>query len=298
MDRLRPIPTPTLPEPELAFAASRPRPHVPVVQASLVAAAAVIAGIAFTDMPDAADRAVAWGTGLVLAAGVVGVSLAWAYLAGMRLREESLTVQRAEDAARLGRTEISAVMLGGLLSGAMVSPVNRGRALTAYVAALAKSDRFEEAVGAADALMAEGVPLDVELRLRASKVYCLLREDRLADADRSIGDVRKMGRDGPPGAVLALVETYREVRTRHLHDLLDAFAVRRDLVAKFMGRRAGDIDALVAWALLSAGNQPAAQTAWRRATLLVPAPELVSRYPELRDVSAALAPTPVPPEVR
>lgn len=287
-----------LPEPSLAIAASQPRPRFPFVPAAVVVASALLSSVAFSDISDGATRAVAWVMALLVTVGVVALSVAWAQHLSAKLREEGAVVRQAEEAQRLGRPDVAASLLGRVLANTMVSPVHRLQALGTYVAALARGGRYEEAVGAADAMMSEGVPPELAVRLRSAKVYALLREDRLADADRALGELRRMGREGPVGAALALAEAYRDVRTGHGADLLEAHPAMRELVARFLGARVGDIEALAAWARHRAGDLAGARRHWRRATLLQPVPELLQRYPELAPVASAIPAEPIPGELR
>lgn len=293
------VPTPAtlLPPPEQALLASAPRPRFPLVPMLMVGAIAVGGGLLLSNPPDDTARMAQLLFSTMIVVGAVGVATVWGAYMARRLRDEDAAVGRAEAAIMLRRHDAATWELAALVGAPMLSPLARARALAAYVTMLARTGRHDEAVRATDALLAEGVPDAMVPALRAVRTIALLRDDRLIDADRAINDLRKLGRDGQPGAFLALVEAYRDVRTGHGDDVLSHHTRRRALVRDALGTRVADLDALAAWAALRHGDEPGAAALWRRATVVRPAPELIWLYPELAEVAARLAPPNSPQEL-
>jgi hypothetical protein len=130
--------------------------------------------------------------------------------------------------------------------------------------------------------------------LKLGRAMSLLRDDRLYDADRAIVDLRRDGTGASAG--LELVEIYRDVKTGHPQDALERFDRQLAALKRALGCRTADAWGLAAAAKLMLGDAPGAQRAWQTATVLVPAVELVRRYPELSGVSQACAAAAVPQE--
>lgn len=294
------IPPPTgvvLPSYEEVMAASAVRPRMPVLPILAIITVVMVASAFVSDPTVPAARMAQWALAIMFPLVTGAAAVGWgAYQAG-RLRDEEAAVEQIEGAVRMRRFDMASWQLLAVLSHPMLSPMNRARALGAFLTTLARIGRFDESALMVDAMLAEGVPMGMVAPLRAVKAYVLLREDRLVDADRAVTDIRKMGRDGFSGAVLALAETYREVRTGHTEDLLAAHDKRRIAVAEELGHRVSDLDALAAWAAMTRKDDNLAKRLWRRATIVGQIGELVDRYPELKEVASRFTASPVPAEL-
>lgn len=286
-----------LPTPQEAVDQSRPRPRFPLMPVMLVGGVAIMVGLLMGDAPSDAGKLAQRGLAYLIPLVLLGLAVAWGGYMSRQLRDEEEAVCQIEDAVRLRTYEPMIWTLAGLLSRPMLSPLARARALFAYVGAMVKFGRFEEAALAVDLMLDEGVPVGMVGSLRGARAYAMLREDRLFDADRALTDIKKMGRDGPMGALLALSEQYRDVRTGHADDVLEKHSARRTLVAGHISTRVADLDALAAWAALRLGQRELASALWRRATTVGQASELTERYPELSSVAGELSPTPLPAEL-
>jgi hypothetical protein len=108
-----------------------------------------------------------------------------------------------------------------------------------------------------------------------------LREDHLFDADRAISELRRTEGAAGSGA-LALVEIYRDVKTGHPDDAIKTCEQKLPAMREQLGHRVGDAYGLVARAYDLLNRPAEAADAWRRATLLGPAIEMIRRYPELQ----------------
>jgi tetratricopeptide (TPR) repeat protein len=141
----------------------------------------------------------------------------------------------------------------------------------------------------------EHVALDASMGygLRVGRAMAMLHEDHLFDADRAIGELRRLG-DRNDSAGLALVEIYRDVKTGHPDEAIATFEQRAGLLRDKLGHRVADAYALVARAYDLIGNDAAAKQAWQRATLLSPTIELTRRYPEVAKTAARFEAAPAP----
>lgn len=286
-----------LPTPEDALLRSRLRPRFPLLPVAVVGGAAVMGGLMLGEAPTDAARLFQKALALFVPLGVLAVAIGWGAFLSRQLKEEERAVAAVEEAVRMRQFESAVWGLSGVLAKPMLSPLARVRALFAYVGALVRFGRFDEAVTAVDELLEEGVPSAMVAPLRGAKAFALLREDRLADADRAVTDLKKLGRDGPAGAVLALAEHYREVRTGHVAEVLEHHETRRKLIAQHFTSRVADADALAAWAAYQLGNISLAGKFWQRATTVGNVTELLERFPELSKLTSAIAPAPLPPEL-
>lgn len=287
----------TLPSPEQVLATSAVRPRMPLVPVLLVAAVATAIGFWGTEATGEPARlaralmAILVPAGLLAAAGAIGSGLA------RRLRREQEVVEQADTLLRARRYDAVVWTVLPLLESPMLSPLQRARALGLYVAVLPRFGRYDQAAHMVELMLQDGVPVGMVGPLRTARIYSLLREDRLVDADRAITELKRSGREGFTGALLALAEAYRDVRTGHGPDLLVAHAGRRQIVASELGPRVADLYALAAWAALRTGDENGAARFWRRATLVGSADELCERYPEVAGIAARLPVEPVPVEL-
>lgn len=288
----------SLPSPEQLLASSAVRPRLPIVPVLMVAAVATAIGLWQTSAPTQGAEAARAVLAMVVPLGLLGIAVAVGSSMRRRILREQQTVEEAEGSIRFRRYDRALWLLLGVLSGAMISPFQRARALGMYVAVLGRLGRHEQTVKLVEMMLEEGVLLSTVPALRTVRIHALLREDRLVDADRAITELKRSGREGHTGALLALAEAYRDVRTGHGGDLLEAHDRRRAVVASEIGTRVADLYALAAWAARRGGDIDKARQFWRRATLLGIERELVERYPELSDVARELPAEPLPPELR
>ena len=100
--------------------------------------------------------------------------------------------------------------------------------------------------------------------------------------------------EGFDPAALTVVELYRDVQTFHADEALEVFESRRDGLREQLGARFGDALALAAVAAGRSDRPGDARQWWADATNLVPADELLRRYPEVREVADAHPATPWP----
>jgi hypothetical protein len=257
-----------------------------------------------------------WVVSLLLILMLMTFASIWGGQIARRVRDEERQVDAAELALRLGQFDPAAIAVSKALSMPMLSPLNRVRALGVYVGLLSRFGRYEDVAHAVEAVLADGVPVSMVAPLRAARVYAMLRDDRLVDADRALTELRRMSAGSWAGdqhgddamddagetlgarakALAMLAEAYREVRTGHADDLLARHAQRRPVVVSHLASRVADLDAMVAWAALRMGDESRAEGLWKLATTLTPGEELVRRYPELSDVARRFWSAPIPPE--
>ena len=281
--------------------ASTVRPKFPLMMMLIVVSSAIFAGLLFTGTEVEPARSIQRAMALLVPLGVLVFSIFWSAQQSAELRDEDRRVSALEDAARLQRFDWLTHALTDALSRPMRSPLHRVRALQVYVTTLVGVGRFDDAERSAAAMLGEGVPLGMVTSLRALRVYAMLREDRLVDADRALGELRRQDRDidisGHAPAMVALAAMYRDAVTGHCDDALRSFEKNRPAIAKQLGLRVADADALAAHSALTLGQSSRAAHLWRRATLFASPAELVHRFPPLSTTSAALAPASVPPEL-
>jgi tetratricopeptide (TPR) repeat protein len=213
---------------------------------------------------------------LLVVAGVVS-----SLTAVRRHRSEQRQLEAVEAFVQLRSWPEAAVAVEGLLQAQPRNPAVRVQGLIFLASVLARYGRYNDAVAVHDFLL-EHVALDPSMSygLRVGRTMAMLHEDHLFDADRAIGELRRLG-DRNDSAGLALVEIYRDVKTGHPNEAIAIFEQRLALLRDKLGHRVADAYALVARAYELVGNEDAARQAWQRATLLAPAIELVRRYPQV-----------------
>jgi tetratricopeptide (TPR) repeat protein len=154
---------------------------------------------------------------------------------------------------------------------------------------LARYGRFDDAIAVQNHLLETSVaggPAAYGLRL--GRAMAMLQEDHLFDADRAISDLRRSG-DG--SGALALVEMYRDVKTGHPAEAIELFEQRATQMRDQLGHRLADAYGLLARAYDLLNKSAEAASAFRKATVLCPAVELVRRYPELQKLVGRYEPT-------
>ena len=172
-----------------------------------------------------------------------------------------------------------------LLSRPMLLPQSRIQALIYLSTVLARCQRFADASKVHD-YITEHAQLDpaTDQALRAAKVWALLRDDRLVDADRGIIELRRMCGSNR-SASLAMAELYRDIKTGHGEEALAEFHSDLPMLRRQLGHRSADAWALAACAARAMGKLDDARSMARNALLLGDAREILSRFPE---VEAAL----------
>lgn len=167
-----------------------------------------------------------------------------------------------------------------LLSTPMLLPQSRIQALIYLSTVLARYQRFADASKVQD-YIAEHAQLDPasEQGLRAARIWALLRDDRLVDADRAIIALRRMC-GANRSASLAMAELYRDIKTGHGEEALAEFQTDLPMLRRQLGHRSADAWALAACAARGMGKLDDARSMARNALLLGDASEILSRFPE------------------
>ncbi|MGA2497117.1 MAG: hypothetical protein ABSH20_05220 [Tepidisphaeraceae bacterium] len=215
--------------------------------------------------------------------------------AARAVQQEQQRLEAIEELIQLRRWSEAAAMIEHLLSVPAQTPQGRFQAMVFLAATLARYHRFHDAVELYERLLTiEGLDPASAHGLKLGRAMSLLRDDRLYDADRAIMDLRRDGAGVSAG--LELVEIYRDVKTGHPQDALERFDKQLGMLKRALGCRTADAWGLVAAAKLMLGDVRGAQENWHAATALVPAIELVRRYPELAAVSQACPAAAVPQE--
>ncbi len=201
-------------------------------------------------------------------------------------REEMTRLEAVEELMQLRRWQMAGQMLVQLLSQPMKTINARVQGLLYLTTLLARYHKFEESVKVAEYLL-EHVRMDprTEYAVRLSRAMSLLREEQLLDADRAMGELKRMRGDGN-SAGLTLIELYRDVKTGHPAEAIEIYEKEKRMLTKHLGHRVADAHALAARAYDLLGREEEARATYRAATLLTPAIELHRRYPE----TAQLAP--------
>src|SRR5438105_3543434 len=213
--------------------------------------------------------------------GLVAALTGLTFLAARRARAEQQQIEAIEELVQLRRWADAANLLNSMLSRPTRTLQARIQALVFLASVLARYHRFSDAIHIYEHLLDLG-QLDAHTvhALRLGRAMSLLREDRLVDADRAIGELRR-GTDGIPSAGLALIEVYRDVKTGHPEEAIEIFSERLPVLRQQLGPRVADAYALVARAFDMAGRSEEAAQAYRNATCLADEEELHRRYPEI-----------------
>src|SRR5207249_295307 len=100
--------------------------------------------------------------------------------------------------------------------------------------------------------------------LRLGRAMAMLREDHLVDADRAMGELRRMA-ERKDSAGMALLELYRDVKTGHPQEAVEVFDEAMAALRAQLGHRAGDAYALVAKAYDMLGRASEARVMYEKA---------------------------------
>ena len=212
-------------------------------------------------------------------------------------RADQQEIEGAGELVQLRRWPEAAALLQRVLSRPARSLRLRSQALIYLSAVLARYHRFDDAIAVQNHLLDNDlVDPQTAYGLRLGRAMALLHEDRLVDADRAMGELRRLaGKNDSAG--LALVEIYRDVKTGHPEEAVALFEEKLPALRQQLGHRLGDAYALVARAHDLLGRSTEAADAFQRATLLSPAVELQRRYPEVSELLKKYPAAPAPPDL-
>lgn len=214
-----------------------------------------------------------------------------------RQRNEQRLLMSIEEAMQLRRWSDAAGMVQQLL-GRPVSHFNvRVQGMIFLANVLTRYHRFADAITVQEQLLGT-VQMDpgTTFGLRIGRAMAMLHDDRLVDADRAIGEIRKMNGARESGG-LALVEGYRDVKTGHAAEAIEILEGRMKVIRDHLGNRVADGYALLARAHDMLGHADEAGKAWFNATVLTPPAELHRRYPEVGPLIERLSPAIWPREM-
>jgi hypothetical protein len=221
-------------------------------------------------------------------------------------RAEHQQLEAIEELIQLRRWPQAASAVEGMLSRPTRTLGARIQGLVYLSSVLSRYNRFEDAIAVHNYLL-DNVQMDggSAHALRLGRAMAMLREDHLVDADRAIAQMRRELRtastdeevqvgEGVESAGLALVELYRDVKTGHPAEAVEAFEKNLPLLRRQLAHRCGDAWALVAKAYDMLGRESDARSAYVNATLLTDRLELERRFPETASLAGKFAPSEVP----
>jgi tetratricopeptide (TPR) repeat protein len=215
---------------------------------------------------------------------MLGLMVAMGFItwrAARSVQAEQSQLEAIEELIQLRRWEEAGLLVQSLLSRPTRTPPARTQALVFLAAVLARYHRFADAVSVYEHMLEHRlVEGEAAYGMKLARAMSLLREDRLVDADRAMGELRRLDR-ADDSAGLALLEIYRDVKTGHPREAIEEFEKKQALLRKQLGHRAADAYALAARAFDLAGENDKAREAFEKATLLSPIVELKRRYPEV-----------------
>lgn len=194
-------------------------------------------------------------------------------------REEADTLQAIDENMRLGRWDMVAAALSGILSSPAQRPYARFQALIYLGGLFNRLGRFGEVIKLYDYLDQQAqFPPAIALSLKCMRAYAMLRDEQLSDAYQAISELR---REYPQGSgALSVLEIYRLVKTGHHEDALQMFAQRRGQIAEQLSHRSADAWALAGTSALALSQTDLARTYARNASLLADRREIICRFPE------------------
>jgi hypothetical protein len=224
----------------------------------------------------------------------MGLVIAGMFVRNWRVRNLDRRTTEAQDLALLRNHPLSLRRAWDLLPHVAAMPSLHGRTVALIAMNLDQLSEYDSALVAYDELidrLPEQHPASVQFRI--NRVILHLFTDRLIDADDELRRLRGLVERFARTAVSAgyrLAELVQSVRTNHFADaVVHADSLVTDL--RPLGIEAGYGHALMALSfhqLATAGDDAAArQTSrwWRRATILLPVPQLVRRFAELEPLA-------------
>ena len=217
--------------------------------------------------------------------------------AARAVQGEQAQLEAIEELIQLRRWQEAALLVQALLSRPTRTLQARTQALVFLAAVLARYHRFADAVSVYEHLLENRlVEGEAAYGMKLARAMSLLREDRLVDADRAMGELRRLDR-ADESAGLALLEIYRDVKTGHPREAIEEFEKKQAMLRKHLGHRAADGYVLAAKAFDLAGDAERARQVFEKATLLSPIVELARRYPEIGGLEGKYAAATRPAEV-
>jgi tetratricopeptide (TPR) repeat protein len=223
------------------------------------------------------------------------------FVTAREFRVQQRQLDAMQELIQLRRWPEAAILVQDFLSRPTRTAGARGQAMLFLAMVLARYHRFEEAVSVYEHILDDLAMDDAASHsVKLGRAMALLRAENLLDADRAIAELRREMRSGAGGgelAALGLVEIYRDVKTGHPVEAIEMFDLRLPELRRYLGHRLGDAWALAARAYDLLQRNSEAQTAYENATVLLPLPELVRRYPEIAALKDKLTPAPAPAEV-
>jgi tetratricopeptide (TPR) repeat protein len=231
---------------------------------------------------------------------MLGLMVAMGFItwrASRSMQGERMQLGAIEELIRLRRWEEAALLVQALLSRPTRIPDARTQALIFLGLILDRYHRFAEAVSVYEHLLENRlVAGEAAYGMKLGRAMSLLREDRLVDADRAMGELRRLDR-ADESAGLTLLEIYRDVKTGHPHEAIEEFEKKQGLLRKQLGYRMADGYALAAKAFDLAGESEKARVVFEKATLLASIVELKRRYPEIAGMEEKYVVAAMPAEV-
>jgi hypothetical protein len=223
------------------------------------------------------------------------VLMVFGFVNSRRGRNELAALESAGELIQLRQWPKAAELLYGLLSSPMRTPQTRLGALSFLIHVLNRFHRNADAIEVYDYLLDQQRLDEYSVyNLRAGRAMAMLKDDRLYDADKAIGQLRQTGpSDSPP---LIVLELFHALKTGRSRDLLEMYAGRRDYLKVELGPKSADAHAFAAAAFFQLGDAGRAGECWFLATVIAPPTELVGRFPELGGVSGACLPAAFPRE--
>lgn len=218
------------------------------------------------------------------------------YFQSRKSRVEMMSLETAGELIQLRQWTKAEELLRSLLSSPMRNPQSRLQALAFLIHVLNRCQRYSDALDVYDHLLGQQRIDDSSIyNLRAGRAMALLRDDRLYDADKAIGQLRQTGaEDAPP---LIMLQLYHALKTGRLDDLVEIYARRVGHLKTEMGPKAADAHAFAAAAYFQLGDAERAERCWTLATLIAPPVEWVRRFTELNRVAGGCRPAVFPMEV-
>jgi hypothetical protein len=287
-------PDPTFLDVPRLLDASMPKPRQAWATYAMITFVLVVLTTALASQGNPQIQGVARFVGGVVMLGVVlGMGMLTSHTLKLARREQQ-QVEAIEELVQLRRWDQAATMLDALFALPMRSQGTRLQGLIYMSSVLARYHRFGDAIAVQDYLLshAEFEPGTAH-GIKLMRAMAMLHEDHLFDADKAISDLR---REMPDSAGLALIEIYRDVKTGHPAEAIDAFHAKLPAMRGQLGHRVGDAYALIARAHDLQGQEREAAVAWEKATLLASPDELYRRYPEVAAIRDKYPAAPAPKE--
>ncbi len=281
-------PTPELPYLDVPalLESSRPRQRVNWFWYGAGVFLLISLGAAYLSASSPTGRLIVEGGSVFVTIAIIGGMSAITAVTLKRVRAAQLQIEAAAELVQLRRWPQASAILTQILSQPVRTPAMRFEALLYLATVLARNERFDDAIAVYDHLLESNrMDTNTERAIKLGRAMALLRQDRLVDADRAIGDLRR-GEAREISGGLALIEIYRDIKTGHPAEAIELFELRRTLMRDQLGHRVGDAHALVAKAYDLLDQIDAAQRELTNATRLVSIEDLLRRYPELSDLRA------------